>query len=244
MLEKNISVSLRLSGIGSGVEAADSGEKVVLKFLKGESYTIFDVGANKGQYLNMIFNELTGKDAEIHAFEPGKYTFEILKQNSPDSPKIKLNNIALSSRDGELSLYYNEEGSGLASLTKRKLDHFNIAFSKSEKVKVTTLDNYCRNNGISHIHLLKLDVEGHELDVLKGAASMFSSRSIDIVTFEFGGTNIDTRSFFQDFYYFFKEHNMDLFRITPSGYLFPIDKYKEEYEQFITTNFVAKKTGL
>ena len=72
---------------------------------------------------------------------------------------------------------------------------------------------------------------------------MFNKQKINIVTFEFGGCNIDTRSFFQDFYYFFKDVQMDIFRITPSGYLYPINSYKEIFEQFRTTNFVAMRNG-
>jgi len=84
-----------------------------------------------------------------------------------------------------------------------------------------------------------MSVGGHELDVLTGASEMFHKRAIQMVTFEFGGCNIDTRSFFQDFYYFFQDFGMNISRITPSGYLFPIPSYKEILEQFRTTNFVA-----
>ena len=243
ILEKNIVFSHYLSGVGSGGGVQDSGEKSILDFLnsKREPYCIFDVGANKGQYINIVFNELHKKSFKIHSFEPSKYTFDLLQKNAPASAKVKLNNLGLGKNVGEHTLYSNEQGSGLASLTKRKLDHFNIDFSDSEKILITTLDNYCCENGIKHIHLLKIDVEGHELDVLNGANKMFSEQSIDLVTFEFGGCNIDTRTFFQDFYYFFYEKKMKLFRITPSGYLFPIRKYKEQYEQFITTNFIATK---
>lgn len=243
ILEKNIMYSLYLSGIGSGGGVQNSGEKSVLDLLtsKREPYCIFDVGANKGQYLNMVIKELHKKDFAIHSFEPSKYTFDLLRKNSPDSENVKLNNLGLGKNVGEYTLYSNEKGSGLASLTKRKLDHFNIDFSDSEKIRITTLDDYCFENGIKHIHLLKIDVEGHELDVLNGASKMFADQSIDLVTFEFGGCNIDTRTFFQDFYYFFYEKKMQLFRITSSGYLFPIRKYKEQYEQFITTNFIATK---
>ncbi len=62
-----------------------------------------------------------------------------------------------------------------------------------------------------------------------------------MATFEFGGCNIDTRTYFQDFYYFFEDVGMRVLRITPSGFLTPIDSYKEVYEQFTTTNFVALK---
>ena len=68
---------------------------------------------------------------------------------------------------------------------------------------------------------------------------MFQEKSIDIVTFEFGGGNIDTRTFFRDFYYFFKANSMTLFRITPSGYLFPMRSYKEIDEQFRAVNYLA-----
>jgi hypothetical protein len=87
---------------------------------------------------------------------------------------------------------------------------------------------------------LKIDTEGHELDVLNGALNMIKNKKTQIVTFEFGGCNIDSRTYFQDFYYFFKDNDMkNMFRITPSGYLAPIIKYKEIYEQFRTTNFLV-----
>jgi len=125
-------------------------------------------------------------------------------------------------------------------LTKRKLDHFNIDFNESEEVSIDTIDNYCSENAIEHIDLLKLDIEGHELDALSGANDMFAKRAIKNVTFEFGGCNIDTRTFFQDFWYFFSKNEFKLFRITPSGYMHPLKTYKEIYEQFRTINFMAK----
>jgi hypothetical protein len=75
--------------------------------------------------------------------------------------------------------------------------------------------------------------------VLAGASAMLEQGKVDIVVFEFGGCNIDTRSFFQDFYYLFTLLKMKLFRITPSAYLYPIYSYHEVFEQFRTTNFVA-----
>ena len=106
---------------------------------------------------------------------------------------------------------------------------------------VDTIGDYCSRNGIERIDLLKCDVEGHELDVFAGAGGMFRSGSIGMATFELGGCNIDTRTYFQDFYYFFEDVGMQVLRITPSGFLMPIDSYKEVYEQFTTTNFVALK---
>ncbi|MBA4251684.1 MAG: FkbM family methyltransferase [Chlorobiaceae bacterium] len=244
ILEKITKYSLYLGGVGSGRRVKQSGEKSVIKLINkySEPFTIFDVGANKGQYLSMLVEELENKKFNIHSFEPSKYSFEMMKQKFNEVPNIKLNNIGLSDSEGEFLLYSDGDGSELASLTKRKLDHFKIDFSKSEKVQVSTIDDYCATNSIKHIHLLKIDVEGHEMNVLKGAKKMFEKKSIDVVTFEFGGCNIDTRTFFRDFFYFFTEHNMLIYRITSSGFHYPIKRYREMYEQFNTTNYVAVKS--
>jgi hypothetical protein len=82
-------------------------------------------------------------------------------------------------------------------------------------------------------------VEGHEFDVITGAQEMLETGSIDMVSFEFGGTNIDTRTFFRDFWYLLTRFKLRIFRITPSGYLSPIGTYNEFMEQFGATNYVA-----
>jgi FkbM family methyltransferase len=245
VLEKNVQASQDLMGIGSGSSGGgflSTGEESICNFLKQRlkpPYCIFDVGSNKGQYPQMIIDNITADDFSIHCFEPGHETFKILEKSYKEDKRIKLNNIGIGKAKGETVLHFDSVGSRMASLTKRRLDHFGIYFNKSEKVEINTIDNYCSENAINHIHLLKLDIEGHELDALDGARKMFDKKSIDIVTFEFGGCNIDTRTFFQDFWYFFSGINMKIFRITPSGYFYPIESYKEIYEQFRTTNFMV-----
>ena len=205
LLEKNVIVSQYLMGIGPGGGVSSSGEKSMFHILEQrikQPYCIFDVGSNKGQFLSLILDNVSAKDFSVHCFEPGHETFRMLFESFNKDKRIKLNNIGLGREKGSALLHYDKIGSGLASLTKRKLQHFNIDFSKEEKVEINTLDNYCAENSIDHIHLLKLDIEGHELDALAGAKEMFASKSIDMVTFEFGGCNIDTRTFFQDFWYF------------------------------------------
>ena len=245
MLQKNIFISQYLMGIGSGAGVFTSGEKIIFDILLQKCkppYCIFDVGANKGQFLDLTLETINKNDFSIHCFEPGGKTFKILSERKNDN-RVKLNNIGIGKEKGKMTLYYDAPGSGLASLTKRKLDHFGIEFNESETVQIETIDDYCITNKIKRIHLLKIDIEGHELDAFAGAKKMFDNNSINIVTFEFGGCNIDTRTFFQDFWYFFSNTSMKISRITPSGYLAPIASYKEIDEQYRTTNFIAIKNG-
>ena len=246
LLEKNAKIAHNLMGVGTGGGVFSSGEQAIFHVLKQKlkpPYCIFDVGSNKGQFLQLMLVNIAVEDFSIHCFEPGYKTFEILVQSFNTDKRVKLNRIGLGKEETEAMLHYDIVGSGLASLTKRKLDHFGIDFSKAEKIQISTVDGYCAENKIDHIHLLKIDIEGHELDALAGATRMFATNSIDIVSFEFGGCNIDTRTFFQDFWYFFVELNFKIFRITPSGYLFPIESYNEIHEQFRTTNFIAISDG-
>ena len=244
-LEKNVRLSQRFMGIGSGGGVFSSGEQVIFDILAKKyapPYCIFDVGANKGQFLSLALKKISTNKFSIHCFEPGKETFKHLCESGKDD-RVLLNNIGIGDKKEEKTHYYDKIGSGLASLTKRRLDHFGIAFNESETVQIETIDNYCKEKNINRIHLLKIDIEGHELDAFAGAKEMFANNAIDIITFEFGGCNIDTRTFFQDFWYFFLGMDMELFRITPSGYLFSIEAYKEIDEQYRTTNFIAMKKG-
>lgn len=100
---------------------------------------------------------------------------------------------------------------------------------------MTTLDAWCARSGVVP-DLLKIDVEGHELDVLAGASDVL--HSVSVVQFEFGGCNIDTRTYFQDFFYFFTRAGFNLFRLGPKG-LDRIAAYSEAEESFQTTNYFA-----
>ena len=231
-----------LAGIGAGSEVETSGERAVFSLLRQRvsgSCIVFDVGANLGQFLGATLAAFPDGRCDVHCFEPGVGTFRRLSERHGTAANVRLNNVAVGKERGEATLWYDQEGSGIASLTKRDLAHFGVRFDSSETVTTTTLDAYCVEHGIPRIDLLKLDIEGHELDALNGAAELFRRHAIGMVMFEFGGCNIDTRTFFRDFWHFFGDAGMQLYRITPGGYLDLLSRYAESLEQFRTTNFLA-----
>jgi FkbM family methyltransferase len=246
LLEKNAQIAQYLMGIGAGAGVFASGERAIFPLLRRQArppYCVFDVGANRGQFLRLTLDSIGTEEFAVHCFEPGRGTFAMLASDAKVDSRVHLNNLGLGRERGNLQLHYDKVGSGLASLTRRNLDHFGIDFSATETVAIDPLDQYCAERAIERVHLLKIDIEGHELDALAGARRMFAARAIDLVSFEFGGCNIDTRTFFRDFWYFFAEAGMRIYRISPSGQLRAIVAYREILEQFRTTNFVAVKMG-
>ena len=194
-----------------------------------------DIGANIGNWTSS-FSELF-PESQVIAFEPGASAFKLLSTRFEGNSNILCVNLGLSDRNEEVVLFSDSEASGLASLHKRRLEHFSIIFDKEETINVATLDSWISSN-YEHIEptILKLDVEGHELSVLAGANETL--QKIKLVQFEFGGGNIDSKTYFQDFWYFFSDLNFDLYRLSPRGPV-RVNEYSEMLEVFRPTNYFA-----
>lgn len=196
---------------------------------------VLDIGANVGDWSASIQKHLP--DSSVIAFEPSKEAYEILKDRFKNSSRFSCINLAVSKKNIETFLYADSSASGLGSLTKRRVTHFGMTFEHKESVKVTTLDNWLENKTPKVLPtVIKMDVEGHELDVLIGASTAL--KSVQVIQFEFGGGNIDTKTYFQDFWYFFKSIGFEISRMTPRG-LKPISRYSEDLETFKPTNYIA-----
>ena len=87
------------------------------------------------------------------------------------------------------------------------------------------------------IDFIKIDTEGNEYEVIKGLGN--SIKLVKVIQFEFGGCNIDSRTYFQDFFYLLK-NKFKIYRILTDG-LFEIVEYKETHEVFITVNYLAER---
>lgn len=195
-----------------------------------------DIGGNKGMYAEEILRHFP--NCTLVIFEPARTNQEILSSKF-SSRNVVIEPRAVSDTSSSATLYSDTAGSGLASLTKRRLDHFDIDLNIAEQIETVRFDEYWRGQlDCRHIDFCKLDIEGHELDALSGFGEAINH--VDLIQFEFGGCNIDTRTFFQDFWYFFNDHDFELFRITPFGSV-RLDGYRESDETFRTTNYLARR---
>ena len=222
-------------GKGYGAVSIKGEVSAVLRGLGSEPVLAIDIGGNIGNYSKELRNKCSG--LEIHIFEPSSINVSKLLSHFHDDPRIYINSCGISDVKGTATLYSDTAGSGLGSMTKRRLDHFGIDFNASEEIITVRFEDYWKSTLNSRIiDILKIDIEGHEMDALFGLGDALAA--IKVIQFEFGGCNIDTRSYFQDFYYFFQKNNFSLLRISPFG-LEPIGRYREIDEFFSTTNYLA-----
>ncbi len=233
-LSKVEQLCAKYQGKGWGSSTIKQEVSCLKKILKQPGLGI-DIGGNLGNYtaeLRKIF-----ADMEIHVFEPSVHHYATLVNKFKEDDKIKINRLAVSNSRSTAVLYANAPGSGLASLTQRNLAHLNIEFDYSEPVETIRLDDYWHSTlNERDIDFIKIDVEGHELNVLMGLGEAIHKTKA--IQFEFGGCNIDTKTYFQDYWNYFESRNFKIYRITPIG-LQPIGRYTEADEYFLTTNFLC-----
>lgn len=219
-----------------------SGEIEVIKLIADKKeinpeVTIFDVGANVGGYTQELVKYFSG-NTKIYSFEPSKNTFGRLMENIKNSSPVMSYNFGFSNVEKELSLYKDESAPGMASVYHRDLSKIGLDTDSYELIKVTTIDKFCSKHGIDHIDFLKIDVEGHEFDVLQGAQRMINEQRIDYVQLEFGEANIDSRHFLRDFYQILPDFTF--YRVVKDG-ISPLGEYNEVNEIFRTINLVAER---
>ena len=233
-------IGIRGMHFGQGAFVGESGERYVISYLKKKSekdLILFDVGGNIGKY-SIVLNEIIPQNRIIYAFEPSKVTSQKFIENTKTIPNLILNNIGLSDKKCELDLFYDAETSGLSSVYQRDLNHVNISMAKSEKVNLERLDDFCNQNNIDRIDLLKIDVEGHELSVLNGCGKLLNEKKIRFIQFEFGGCNIDSRTYFKDFFNLLNP-NYIIYRIIQHN-MIEVKNYSELNEIFTTVNYFAE----
>jgi len=222
---------------------ATNGESALQRWIlelspPGRDIRVIDVGANIGQWsLAMIAAaRQAGRlaDLDLRAFEPSSYTFDRLAE-ALDGQAVKMCRTALGDRSGSSKLYITAPGAGTNSLHELPAQ---MSSTTTEEVVLTTLDAYADNAGLDHIALVKIDAEGNDLSVLRGATRLFANKRISVAQFEYNQRWVYARYFLRDAFELLEPLGYRVGKLTPYGIeVYP--HWDADLETFVEGNYVA-----
>lgn len=228
-----------LQGKGSGTGwGLDTEVHAALSTIDNTEPLLFDVGAHRGSWSLQMRSYLPR--ARFVLFEPQPACQAAIVSHGV--PEFTLVGRAVSSACGTGEMYTAGATAAIASLHRRRDSYFDsLEFSPLE-IETVTIDSVVAERSIDTIDFLKLDIEGHELEALRGAAGSLAEGRIKALSFEFGSGNLNSRTYFRDFWDLLTESHFDLYRVLPSGRLSPIREYYEDCEHFRgVSNYVARR---
>lgn len=177
-------------------------QRRILNFLKKKSKNIeifFDIGSHKGSYTDLIINNFS--TSKVIMIEPQKNIYKYIKKKYQKNKEITIYNVAISDKNKAQTLYINKHDL-TSSLTKidKKNKYLNLKAKlfggsisemilKNYTVKSYKLLEIIKKNKTKKIDLLKIDTEGHELQVLKGIGAYMNNK-INYILIEFHNSDI------------------------------------------------------
>ncbi|MCZ4316093.1 FkbM family methyltransferase [Comamonadaceae bacterium G21597-S1] len=193
-------------------ELDSNGEALVLRRLAPfEPRVIVDAGANVGDW--SLAAHACCAQAQLHAFEISPPTFETLRSRLAGRARVQLHNLGLSDAPGEVTLHHYDQAPALTTVT----DYPHPYASQALRARVVRGDDFLEQLGVSHVDLLKIDVEGMEDKVLRGFERLLRERAVDLVQFEYGRVNIISHFLLSDFHALFQSYGYRVGKLYPDG---------------------------
>lgn len=195
-------------------------ERQELKFLRSyiqRGWVCLDVGANIGFY-TLNLSKLVGETGKVYAIEPSPGNFNKLEENISinNLSNCVTSNIALSSTIGDCIFSVSpSQNSGWGRLGKWQSAQSEVL------VNVSTLDQFVQDKSISKIDFLKIDIEGHELEFLKGAKHSLENGIVSRILIEYCGYILEQKGITLKHYI----DQISRFGYTPT--FFNVEKIKE-----------------
>ncbi|MGP0101307.1 MAG: FkbM family methyltransferase [Solirubrobacteraceae bacterium] len=141
---------------------------------------IFDVGANVGQSAELFLRAYPA--AKIYCFEPVAASFHALRETLAEKGgQVELHQLAMGAERGQARIATSGTGTCATMMTPTT-----AGYQQSEEIRVDTLDTFCSDAGITRIDYLKIDTEGNDLNVLRGAEHLLGDGGATVVEVEAG----------------------------------------------------------
>lgn len=168
-------------------------ELSILKKIINRNDSVIDVGANIGVFTKNLA-DLVGKEGLVIGIEPIPFTYEVLKSNMKyfGLKNVKLYNCAVSAKNGKVTMIVPSSEFGTDNFYEARISPSLGNSGNTLQIDAITLDGLSENIG-AKISFVKIDVEGHELDCIKGAKN-FLIKNKPLLLIEVSGDPDDSSS--------------------------------------------------
>ena len=242
-----LSLTLNAKGYKNYGSFKETGEEKFIKKISDDLFFCIDIGANIGKYTELLLKETAAK---VIAFEPLPDAYLDLKKLELNNlNRLKVFNQAIGEKNEFLELNYASSKSEKASFSDNleKLSFYDFHNNKKMKIKILTLDTFIEENlddfNQTEIDLIKIDTEGFELEVIKGATKTIKKMSPKYIQLEFNWHQLFKKQNMYSFYEFLK--NYELFQILPYGNdLIKVNVTRPETNIYHLSNFVYIRKDL
>lgn len=236
-----LSLTLNAKGYKNYGSFKETGEEKFIKKISDDLFFCIDIGANIGKYTELLLKETATK---IVAFEPLPDAYlELKKIELNNLNRLKVFNQAIGEKNEFLELNYASRKSEKASFSDHleKISFYDFHNNKKIKMKILTLDTFIEENlddfNQQKIDLIKIDTEGFELEVIKGATKTIKKMSPKYIQLEFNWHQLFKKQNMYSFSEFLK--NYEVFQILPYGNdLVKVNVTRPEANIYHLSNFV------
>jgi FkbM family methyltransferase len=204
-------------------------------------FRAFDVGANVGEWsirLAATFKN-AGRPIEVNAFEPFPATFDTLSKNLATAGATTVTAHPFGMSDAERTFDFYSLGANIGQNSLFPPEH-----GRAEKttIRCRTIDDLCRERAWDHIDFLKIDTEGNDLNVIRGAERLIAAGGLKALQFEYNYRWIAARHYLKDAFDWLGSRGYRLGKVTPHGIEF-YDGWHPELESFRECNVLAVPTA-
>jgi FkbM family methyltransferase len=218
--------------LGEGDKRELNGEQRLIELIAPASRNFIDVGANVGEW-SELFLRAGGAEKRGILIEPSRSASAILERTFAGDARLGIIRAAVSDTEGEA--VFHEEGQ--AGETSSLLSSFSSAGAEAVCVRVTTVDREVADAGWDFVDVLKIDAEGYDLHVIRGAQRLISDRAVGILQFEYNAPWAPAGSTLASAFAFLEGYEYRIFLVRSTG-LHPFN-YARWGEFYRCTNFVA-----
>ena len=218
--------------LGEGDKRELNGEQQLIRLIAPVSRNFIDVGANVGEW-SELFLQAGGAEKHGILIEPSRSASAVLERTFAGDARVGIIRAAVSDSEGEAVFHEEKQAGETSSL----LSSFSSAGAEAVRVRVTTIDREVAGAGWDFVDVLKIDAEGFDFHVIRGAQRLFRERAIGILQFEYNAPWAQAGSTLASALAFLEGYGYRIFLVRSTG-LHPFN-YARWGEFYRCTNFVA-----